>query len=104
VAANSKSPDRRIHAASYAYDDGMRAGFEYFRNFEQDAKDFAFRNAKLNMPFLVFTAEKSSGTFLLDQAKLVANNVTGTVVKGSGHWLMEEATDQVVSALVALLD
>jgi hypothetical protein len=104
VAANSKSPDRRIHAASYAYDDGMRAGFEYFKNFEQDAKNFAaFRNAKLNMPFLVFTAEKASGTFLIDQAKLVANNVTGTVVKGSGQWLMEEATDQV-PALVAFLN
>jgi pimeloyl-ACP methyl ester carboxylesterase len=35
--------------------------------------------------------------------KLVATNVSGTVVEGSGHWLMEEAPDQVVPALVAFL-
>jgi len=94
--------DRRIYAAAYARADGMRAGFEYFKAFEQDAKDFAaFAATKLDMPFLVLTGEKASGTFLIDQAKMVATNVSGTVVKNSGHWLMEEATDQVVPAIVA---
>jgi len=37
------------------------------------------------------------------QTQLVASNVSGTVVKGSGHWLMEEARDQVVPAIVAFL-
>ncbi|MGH2359006.1 MAG: alpha/beta fold hydrolase [bacterium] len=97
--------DRRFYAAAYARADGMRAGFELFKNFEQDAKDFAaFSATKLNMPFLVLTGEKASGTFLIDQAKLVATNVSGTVVKNSGHWLMEEATDQVVPAIVAFLN
>jgi pimeloyl-ACP methyl ester carboxylesterase len=96
--------DRRIYAAAYARDNGMRAGFEYFKNFEQDAKDFAaFSATKLDMPFLVLTGEKASGTFLIDQTKLVATNVSGTVVKGAGHWLMEEATDQVVPAIVAFI-
>ena len=96
--------DRQFYAATYARDDGMRAGFEYFKNFEQDAKDFAaLSTTKLNMPFLVLTGQKASGTFLIDQVKLVATNVSGTVVEGSGHWLMEEAPDQVVPALVAFL-
>ncbi len=65
--------DRRICARSYARADGMRAGFEVFRNFEQDAKDFVvFSKTKLDMPLLVLTGEKASGTFLIDQAKLVA--------------------------------
>jgi pimeloyl-ACP methyl ester carboxylesterase len=82
----------------------MRAGFEYFKSLEQDARDFAaFSATKLNMPFLVLTGEKASGTFLIDQARLVASNVSGTVVKGAGHWLMEEATDQVVPAIVAFV-
>ena len=51
----------------------------------------------------MLTGEKASGTFLIDQTKIVATNVSGTVVKGSGHWLMEEATDQVVPAIVAFL-
>ena len=96
--------DRRIYTAAYARANGMRAGFEYFKTFEQDAKDFAaFSKTKLDMPFLVLTGEKASGTFLIDQTKLVATNVSGTIVKGSGHWLMEEATDQVVPAIVAFL-
>jgi pimeloyl-ACP methyl ester carboxylesterase len=93
--------DRRIYAAAYARDGGMRAGFEVFRNFEQDAKDFAaFSATKLGMPFLVLTGEKASGTFLIEQVKLVATNVSGTVVKGSGHWLMEEAPKTVIPMIV----
>jgi pimeloyl-ACP methyl ester carboxylesterase len=97
--------DRQIYAASYARDDGMRAGFEYFKNFAQDAKDFAgFAQAKLDMPILVLTGEKASGTFLIEQGKLVGSDVTGIVVKGSGHWLMDEATAQVVPAIVAFIN
>jgi pimeloyl-ACP methyl ester carboxylesterase len=97
--------DRRVYAAAYARADGMRAGFEYFKAFEKDATDFAALSAtKLEMPFLVLTGEKASGTFLIDQARMVANNVSGTVVKKSGHWLMEEAPDQVIPAIVAFLN
>jgi pimeloyl-ACP methyl ester carboxylesterase len=97
--------DRQFYAAAYARDDGMRAGFEYFKNFEQDAKDFAaLSTTKLNMPLLVLSGEKASGTFLIDQAKLVATNVTGNVVQGSGHWLIEEAPDQVIPALVTFVN
>jgi len=56
------------------------------------------------MPFLVLSGEKASGTFLIDQAKLVATNVTGNVVQGSGHWLMEEAPDRVIPALVTFVN
>ena len=96
--------DRQFYSAAYARDDGMRAGFEYFRNFEQDAKDFAALSViKLKMPVLVLTGEKASGIFLIDQARLVATNVSGKVIEGSGHWLMEEAPDKVIPALVAFL-
>jgi pimeloyl-ACP methyl ester carboxylesterase len=97
--------DRQFYAAAYARDEGMRAGFEVFKNFEQDAKDFAqFSATKLDMPFLVLTGEKASGTTLIDQTRQVAKNVTGIVVKGSGHWLMEEAPHQVIPEIVSFLD
>jgi pimeloyl-ACP methyl ester carboxylesterase len=96
--------DRRFYAAAYARSNGIRAGFEYFKNFEQDAKDFsAFAATKLPMPMLVLTGEKASGDFLIEQARLVATDVRGVVVKGAGHWLMEEAPEQVIPALVAFL-
>ncbi len=97
--------DRQLYAAAYAQPGGMRAGFEYFRNFEQDAKDFAQLAATpLRMPVLVLTGEKASGQFLIDQARLVATNVKGVVVAGSGHWLIDEAPDRTIPPLAAFLD
>jgi pimeloyl-ACP methyl ester carboxylesterase len=97
--------DRQFYAAEYAKPGGMRAGFEYFKNFEQDAKDFAgFSQTKLQMPMLVLSGEKAGGQFLIDQGRLVDTNVEGVIVKGSGHWLMEEAPEQTIPALVAFLD
>ena len=97
--------DRQIYAAAYAQPGGMRAGFEYFRNFARDAEDFArFGSTKLSMPVLVLTGEKASGPFLIEQARLVASNVNGIIVPGSGHWLIDEAPDAVLPPLVAFLD
>lgn len=96
--------DRKIYSTAYAQEGGMRAGFEYFKNFEQDAQDFAkFSEKKLTMPILVLTGEKASGNFLVDQAKAVATNVQGKIIKGSGHWLMEEAPEQVIPAIIDFL-
>jgi pimeloyl-ACP methyl ester carboxylesterase len=103
-ARSVSEPDRQFYAAAYALPGGMRAGFEVFRAFEQDAKDFAgFAKTKLTMPMLVLTGEKASGEFLIQQGRLVDENVEGVVVKDSGHWLMDEAPDQVIPKLVAFL-
>ncbi|MGZ5093474.1 MAG: alpha/beta fold hydrolase [Burkholderiales bacterium] len=97
--------DRRFYAASYARANGMRAGFEYFRAFEQDAKDFAALAAtKLDMPFFVLAGEKASGTFLIEQARLVAHNVEGQIIAGVGHWLMEEAPQKVIPAITEFVN
>src|SRR2546422_204343 len=97
--------DRRIYAKDYAQPGGMRAGFEYFKNFERDAKDFAqLSAAPLSMPVLVLTGEKASGNFLIEQAKLVATNVKGQLVAGSGHWLIDEAPQTTIPALSTFLN
>jgi len=97
--------DRRIYAAAYAQPGGMRAGFEYFRSFERDAQDFAqLARTRLTMPMLVLTGEKASGAFLIEQAKLVASDVRGVVIKGSGHWLMDEAPAAVMPAILDFVD
>jgi pimeloyl-ACP methyl ester carboxylesterase len=97
--------DRQFYAKSYSQPGAMRAGFEVFRNFEQDAKDFAqFAETKLTMPMLVLAGEKASGEFLIEQGRLVDTNVDGVVIKGSGHWLMEEAPREVIPRLVAFIN
>lgn len=96
--------DRQLYARAYAQPGGMRAGFAYFENFARDAEDFArFGKTKLTMPMFVLTGEKASGTFLVDQARLVANDVRGQVVAGAGHWLVDEAPGVVIPALVGFL-
>jgi pimeloyl-ACP methyl ester carboxylesterase len=97
-------PDRRLYAKAYAQPGGMRAGFEYFRNFERDAQDFSQLSAtSLSMPVLVLGGEKSGGVFLIEQTRLVARNVQGKIISGSGHWLMDEARDATISALAGFL-
>jgi len=96
--------DRRIYAKAYAQPGAMQAGFEVFKAFEQDSKDFAeFARTRLTMPMLVLSGEKAGGQFLIDQGRMVDDQVEGVIVAGSGHWLMDEARDQVVPRLVAFL-
>ncbi|KRE86015.1 alpha/beta hydrolase [Rhodanobacter sp. Soil772] len=97
--------DRELYTAAYAKPGRMQAGFEYFHAFPQDAVDFAgFAQRPLTMPMLVLAGEKASGQFLIDQARLVDSNVQGVIVKGSGHWLMEEAPGQTIPALVDFIN
>src|SRR5262245_48258361 len=96
--------DRRLYAKAYGQPGAMRAGFEVFRNFEQDARDFSgLAKTRLTMPMLVLSGEKAGGQFLIDQGRLVADNVEGVIVPGSGHWLVDEAPDQGLPRLVAFL-
>ena len=53
---------------------------------------------------LVLGGEKASGNFLIEQARLVDSNVQGVIIKNSGHWLMEEAPQQTIPALVNFIN
>jgi pimeloyl-ACP methyl ester carboxylesterase len=97
--------DRRFYTEAYARPGAMRAGFEVFHAFEQDARDFAeFAKTPLAAPMMVIAGGKASGEFLVNQGRLVASSVEGVVVPGAGHWLMEEATDVVVPRLVEFIN
>ena len=83
----------------------MRAGFEVFRAFEQDAKDFAAVRANETDDADAGADGREGVRRVPDPAgRLVATNVEGVVVKGSGHWLMEEAPAQVIPKLVSFLN
>src|SRR6476646_4102747 len=63
-AANPKrsvsEADRRAYARAFAQPGGIRAGCEYFKNFERDAEEFReLGKTKLTMPMLVLGGEKS---------------------------------------------
>jgi pimeloyl-ACP methyl ester carboxylesterase len=107
-AANPKKSvseaDRRFYTKAYAKPGAMHSGFEVFRALDRDARDFAgFGQTKLQMPMLVLSGEKASGEFLIQQGRMVADDVEGVLVKGSGHWLIDEAPQQVIARLVEFL-
>ncbi len=88
---------RNFFTATYAQPGGMRAGFAQFTAFSQDAKDNkVFEQTKLTMPVLAVGGEKSFGALQAVIMRHVATNVQEAVVKGSGHWLMEERPAEIV--------
>ncbi len=55
------------------------------------------------MPVLSIGGEKSLGTQLGEQMKLVADNVTVMVLKDTGHWILEERPKETTDAIVKFL-
>jgi pimeloyl-ACP methyl ester carboxylesterase len=86
--------DLEIYASAYAAAGAMRAGFELYRAFDQDAEDNRAalgRNGKLTVPVLaVGGASSTSGPLVEEMMREVADNVTGVRVPGTAHWIPEE--------------
>ena len=85
----------------------MRAGFEYYRAFPQDAiQDMNYSKTKLIMPVLALGAgyiPTFGGNITMPTViygmKILAQNVQGITVPNSGHWIAEERPDFVIKML-----
>jgi pimeloyl-ACP methyl ester carboxylesterase len=96
--------DRKAYTEAYARPGRMRAAWAYFASWPQLARDFAqLSQTKLTMPVLSIGGEKSLGTELGEQAKLVAANATVIVLPNTGHWILEEKPKETTEALVNFL-
>jgi pimeloyl-ACP methyl ester carboxylesterase len=97
--------DREAYIAAYSRPGRMHAGWAYFVSFFlQAAKDFAqLSKTKLTMSVLSIGGEKSLGEALGQQTKLVATDVTVIVLKGTGHWVLEERPKETTEALQKFL-
>ncbi|MXN90797.1 alpha/beta fold hydrolase [Flavobacterium sp. Sd200] len=86
---------------AYAVEGGTTAAFKWFGGFKQDAIDNAeFMKTKLKMPLLAMGGEYFAAAFLKDHSKLVAESVTESNIKGAGHWIVQENTQQVQKDLI----
>jgi pimeloyl-ACP methyl ester carboxylesterase len=96
--------DRSAYVAAYSAPGRMRAGWSYFASWPDTAQQFAeMAKTKLTIPVLSIAGEKASAAILGPQMNLVATNVQIIVLKGSGHWLMEERPEETMDALVKFL-
>jgi pimeloyl-ACP methyl ester carboxylesterase len=96
---------RRHFAVLYAQPGAMRAAFAQFRSIRKDAEDNKKAIAtKLSIPVLAVGGEKSFGATQAVVMRNAATDVTGVVIPGAGHWLMEEEPAATVKAIRQFLD
>jgi pimeloyl-ACP methyl ester carboxylesterase len=55
------------------------------------------------MPVLAIGGAESSGQMVGDTMQLVADDVQTVVLAGSGHWVAEQAPEELLAALTAFL-
>jgi pimeloyl-ACP methyl ester carboxylesterase len=55
------------------------------------------------MPVLALAGAQSSGDMVQDTMKLVADDVQSVVLPDTGHWIAEEAPEEMLAALTAFL-
>jgi pimeloyl-ACP methyl ester carboxylesterase len=85
---------------AYSVNGATTGAFHWFGAFPQDAEDNrVFMKHKLEMPLLAMSGEFSAASYFGDHCRLVADNVTDVVIKGAGHWIAQEGTDQVLKGL-----
>ncbi|GAA3122521.1 alpha/beta fold hydrolase [Streptosporangium carneum] len=99
--------DLDVYVSAYSAPGAMRAGFELYRAFDQDARDNRAAlesEGKLTVPVLaVGGAASTSGSLVEEMMKEVAENVVGCVVPGTAHWIAEENPRALVASLLGFL-
>lgn len=85
---------------AYSVPGATTGSFHWFGAFPQDVKDnHEFMKTKLSMPLLAMGAEHFSAPFLADHSRIVAKDVSEVNIIGSGHWIVQEQTEQVLKGL-----
>ena len=69
------------------------------------ADDFAeLGKTRLPMAVASIGGEKANGAGLGAQAKLISSRPTVIIIKGSGHWMMEEKPEETIAAVTGALE
>jgi pimeloyl-ACP methyl ester carboxylesterase len=80
--------------------ESLRGSFELYRALDTDfAQSEQRKSRRLTMPVLVIGGAQSVGEDVANTMKLVADDVQSVVIPGSGHWIAEEAPEEMLSAL-----
>jgi pimeloyl-ACP methyl ester carboxylesterase len=106
-AGTHKLPD---YAVQYYVDqlasspEALHGSFQLYRAFGATAAQNVERKARrLPMPVLAMGGAESLGGMAADTMKLTADNVQTLVIPDIGHWLAEQAADEMLAALTAFL-
>jgi pimeloyl-ACP methyl ester carboxylesterase len=96
--------DLDVYTSAYSAPGAMRAGFEAYRAFDQDAADNRAaleRNGRLAIPVLAVGGMISTtGPLMEEMLREVADDVTGVRIPSTAHWIPEENPSDFVAALL----
>jgi pimeloyl-ACP methyl ester carboxylesterase len=84
--------------------EALRGSFGFYRSITTSAvQNEARKEQRLTMPVLAMGGEESGGENAGKAMTLVADDVRTVVLSGSGHWVAEQAPEQLVTALTEFL-
>lgn len=99
--------DIDVYASAYSAPGAMRAGFEVYRAFDEDARDNRAAleaNGKLTVPVLAVGGERSTtGPLMGEMLREVADDITARIIPGTAHWIPEEAPHAFTETVLAFL-
>jgi pimeloyl-ACP methyl ester carboxylesterase len=101
-----KLPDEviRYYVGLVSNPDALRGSFGWYRGLDATLAQNEERKARpLPMPVLAIGGEASWGGHVAEAMKPLAENVQGVVIPGTGHWVAEDAPEQMLAALTAFL-
>jgi pimeloyl-ACP methyl ester carboxylesterase len=84
--------------------DHLRGSFGFYRALPATiAQNQQRRERRLTLPVLAIGGGESAGEGPGNAMKLAADNVQAVVLPGSGHWVAEQAPDELLTVLTAFL-
>ncbi|HEX4679935.1 MAG TPA: alpha/beta hydrolase [Gaiellaceae bacterium] len=107
AAGNKKLPEDTV---TYYIDtlasspEALHGTFQLYRAFPSTTEQNEQRKTRpLTLPVLAIGGAESSGDMVVDTMKLIADDVQGLVIPACGHWLAEQAPEEMLAALTAFL-
>jgi len=84
--------------------ESLRGSFEFYRAISASAaQNEGRKDRRLTMPVLAMGGEESGRENAANAMKLVADDVQTVVLSGAGHWVAEQAPQELLSALISFL-
>lgn len=107
INAVKKLPDHAVrhYIHSFAsHRDALSGSFGFYRAFDTTvAQNQQRKNPRLTMPVLAIGGAASGGEGVGKTMKLAADDVQSLVIPDCGHWLAEEAPEEMLTALTTFL-
>ena len=97
--------DMDEYVRTYSQPGAIKTWLAHYRAFPQDMQDNAeFVKTKLTMPVLTIGGEETLGDWAYKVMTLAAESVQGILVKNCGHWIPEEAPEELLQHLTAFFE